>query len=371
MPQAIKVAGIVGARPNFMKIAPVIKALAARPGRFDFKLIHTGQHYDEKMSHTFFHDLGMPKPDYNLEVGSGSHAEQTGKVMMAVEPLFRDLSPDWVLVVGDVNSTVACALTAKKLDLKVGHIESGLRSFDRSMPEEINRLATDAISDLLFTTDRFANENLEKEGVPSDRVRFVGNVMIDSLLAHLPGAEASGAQKKYGLSGRAYATLTLHRPSNVDSEPMLKALLETIARTASDVPIIFPTHPRTRQRIAEFGLSHLFATSPGEPGIFLVDPLPYLEFLDLNRGARFILTDSGGLQEEATILGVPCVTLRENTERPITITEGTNILAGTSPDGISDAVSQARKPATSKRRVPEKWDGKAAERIAEALLNEV
>lgn len=369
MQRPIKIASIVGARPNFMKIAPVLKAMAAHRNRFASTLIHTGQHYDERMSQSFFENLGLPRPDHNLGVGSGTHAEQTGKVMIAVEPLFREMSPDCVLVVGDVNSTLACALTAKKLNLNVAHIEAGLRSLDRTMPEEINRLATDAISDLLFTTDRFANENLAKEGIPAERVHFVGNVMIDSLLTHLAAAAASGAQKKYGLEGRAYATLTLHRPSNVDSVESLVGLLEAIARAACDLPIIFPTHPRTKSQINRSGSEGMFSDAPDKPGIFLVEPLPYLEFLDLNRSASLIITDSGGLQEEATVLGVPCVTLRANTERPITLFEGTNHLTGVSPQGVADAIATARGSPNKEKRAPEKWDGKAAERIVEVLLN--
>lgn len=364
----IRIASIVGARPNFMKIAPVLKAMTAHGAHFDSMLIHTGQHYDESMSRAFFQDLGMPRPDHNLEVGSGTHAEQTGKVMVAVEPLLRDFKPHCVLVVGDVNSTLACAVTAKKLNLSVAHIEAGLRSLDRTMPEEINRLATDAISDLLFTTDRFANENLEKEGVPPDRIHFVGNVMIDTLMTHLPAAKACGAQRRFGLEGRTYATLTLHRPANVDSGGALAGLIDAIKQAAPDLPVIFPIHPRTRSRIEAFGLQDRFTDAPGKAGIHLIEPLPYLEFLDLNQGARLIITDSGGLQEEATILGVACVTLRENTERPITILEGTNRLAGTNPEGVAKAIKDALKCEREETARPEKWDGHAAERIVEVLV---
>jgi UDP-N-acetylglucosamine 2-epimerase (non-hydrolysing) len=363
----IKIVSVVGARPNFMKIAPVLAAMAQHPGRFEHRLVHTGQHYDDRMSNAFFQDLGMPRPDYNLEVGSGTHAEQTGKVMIAVEPLLQEFAPDCVIVVGDVNSTLACALAAKKLNLAVAHVEAGLRSGDRTMPEEINRLATDAISDLLFTTDRFANENLTREGVPLSRIHFVGNVMIDTLLTHLPAAEASGAQQRYGVQGRPYATLTLHRPSNVDSREIFLGLIEAIQRAIPDLPVIFPIHPRTRSRVEAFGLSQIFTTRPDEVGIHLVDPLSYLEFLDLNRGARVVITDSGGLQEETTMLGVSCVTLRDNTERPITVTEGTNFLAGTQPDKVFAAVRNAVTGSSNAKR-PEKWDGRAAHRIVEVLL---
>lgn len=369
MRRPIRLLSIVGARPNFMKIAPVAKAIEPHRERFEHRLVHTGQHYDERMSQSFFEDLRMPRPDINLEVGSGSHAEQTGKVMMAIEPVLRDFMPDCVLVVGDVNSTLACALAAKKLNLNVAHIEAGLRSNDRTMPEEINRLATDAISDLLFTTDRFANANLKNEGVATERVHFVGNVMIDTLLTHLQAAKASGAKRKYGVEHGAYATLTLHRPSNVDSAASLSGLLTAILDAAPNLPLIFPIHPRTRQRIEEFGLSHLFAGAAGRPGIFMVEPLPYLEFLDLNSGACLIITDSGGLQEEATILGVPCITLRENTERPITIVDGTNVLAGTAPDKVATAIKKTLAAPARRSAPPEKWDGKAAERIVDVLMN--
>lgn len=351
-----------------MKVAPILDAMRSHSGRFANVLIHTGQHYDERMSQSFFADLGMPRPDYNLEVGSGTHAEQTAKVMIAIEPLLLEHRPDCVLVVGDVNSTLACALTAKKLNIDVAHVEAGLRSFDRTMPEEINRLATDAISDLLFTTDRFANENLSNEGVPEERVHFVGNVMIDTLLAHLPAAERTGARARHGVDRVAYATLTLHRPSNVDSDLALRGILDAIREATPSLPIIFPVHPRTRGRIEAFGLQSRFTNQPGRSGICLVDPLPYLEFLDLNRGARLIITDSGGLQEEATVLGVPCVTLRDNTERPVTISEGTNRLAGTRPDRIVHAVRHALNDASVEARRPEKWDGCASDRIAQILL---
>jgi UDP-N-acetylglucosamine 2-epimerase (non-hydrolysing) len=275
--------------------------------------------------------------------------------------------PDVVLVVGDVNSTVAAALTAKKLNLRVAHVEAGLRSFDRAMPEEINRLMTDAVSDLLFTTDRMADAQLVKEGVPAERIHFVGNVMIDSLLANLAAAEVRAYPAELGLEAGGYAVLTLHRPSNVEDPKTLGGILDAIRSGVGDLPVIFPIHPRTRARIEAFGLVDRFADAPGHAGLFPTDPLGYVEFLSLNRTARLVLTDSGGLQEETTILGVPCVTIRENTERPVTVTEGTNHLAGTSPEGVRKAIGDAFAMDLGKPRRPERWDGRAAERIADVL----
>jgi UDP-N-acetylglucosamine 2-epimerase (non-hydrolysing) len=363
--RGMRVLSVVGTRPNFMKVAPICRALAQHEAEFESVLVHTGQHYDAAMSGSFFEALGLPDPDYYLGVGSGSHAEQTAAVMLKIEPVLKQVLPDIVVVVGDVNSTLACALTAKKLGMRVAHVEAGLRSGDWSMPEEINRLATDAISDQLFTTDRMANENLRREGVPDDRVHFVGNVMIDSLLQHAAAAEAVKFHETYGLSPRSYATLTLHRPSNVEDPDRLKGLLDAIREGLGDLPVIFPIHPRTRQRIESFGLGDRIAAEPGSPGIAAVDPLGYVEFLSLNGSARLVLTDSGGLQEETTILGVPCVTLRENTERPITIDQGTNILAGVVPSEVVAAIGQALTADNSGVRRPDKWDGQAAQRIVD------
>lgn len=358
---------VVGTRPNFMKVAPIIKALNGRGDRFESALVHTGQHYDAKMSASFFSDLGMPAPDFNLGVGSGGHAEQTAAVMVKVEPIMKDLRPDLVVVVGDVNSTLACALTAKKLCLRVAHVEAGLRSRDMTMPEEINRLCTDAISDDLFTTDRLAGENLRREGVDENRIHFVGNVMIDTLLAHVGAAEALDFPRQYGLVPGAYATLTLHRPSNVEDPVRLAGLLDAILQGAAGLPIIFPVHPRTRQRISDFGLMDRVTATPGQPGIALVEPLGYVQFLSLNRSARMVLTDSGGLQEETTVLGVPCITLRENTERPITLGAGANQLAGVEPEGVRNAIRIALGDRNSVPTVPEKWDGRTAERIVDVI----
>ncbi len=363
----MKIINVVGARPNFMKMAPIIEAMNARPGVFDHVLVHTGQHYDARMSRAFFEDLGMPRPDIDLGVGSGSHAEQTGKVMMAFERVCEEIRPDLVVVVGDVNSTLACTLTAKKLGIKVAHVEAGLRSRDMGMPEEINRLCTDVLCDYLFTTDRIANENLLSEGVAPERIHFVGNVMIDTLLKHKVAAARLDLMQRWGLAPGGYATLTLHRPSNVDDPVILEGILGALTKIARKLPIVFPMHPRTRKRIAQFGLER-FLTKSGTPrGLWMTEPLGYLEFLHLNMYASMVLTDSGGLQEETTVLGVPCITLRHNTERPITCTEGTNRLVGNDPQRILAAAKDILARRDEPRGRPEKWDGRAAERIVEVF----
>lgn len=363
MTAPLRIVSVVGARPNFMKVAPIARVLARRPDRFQHLLVHTGQHYDEAMSGAFFTALGLAAPDVNLAVKSGSHAEQTGTTMLRLEPVLAKYAPDLVIVVGDVNATLAAALTAKKLGQRVAHVEAGLRSHDWSMPEEINRRATDAISDDLFTTDRFADANLRHEGVSDSRIHLVGNVMIDSLLAHLPAADALAYPQSLGLRPAGYATMTLHRPTNVDQRDALVTILDAIRATVADLPVVFPCHPRTRRRIAEFGLEHRFARAPSQPGIWCTDPIGYLQFLALNRHARLVLTDSGGLQEETTVLGVPCVTLRDTTERPITVEEGTNLLAGTRGPGIEAAIQQVLAARPGPHRTPPLWDGNAAERI--------
>jgi UDP-N-acetylglucosamine 2-epimerase (non-hydrolysing) len=357
---------VAGARPNFMKVAPVLRAFRAagfnEPGR-TVLLVHTGQHYDARMSDDFFRDLGIPAPDINLNVGSGSHAQQTAAVMLAFEPVCVAEKPDWVVVVGDVNSTVACALTARKLHLRVAHIEAGLRSRDMSMPEEINRLCTDAISDLLFTTDEGAGENLRHEGVSSERICFVGNTMIDTLLANLQRARSVAPLN--GFRPRQFAVLTLHRPSNVDHEPTLRAILGAIGEIASHLPVVFPAHPRTIQRLSDFGL---LETVRATPGLKIIEPLSYLPFVGLVAQSRMVLTDSGGIQEETTVLGVPCLTMRENTERPITCEIGTNRLVGVDPARVLAAAREILDGRMTPSRIPEKWDGKAAERIVAALV---
>jgi UDP-N-acetylglucosamine 2-epimerase (non-hydrolysing) len=354
---------VVGARPNFMKIAPILAACGARPG-FLSTLVHTGQHYDASMSKLFFEQLRIPRPDVNLEVGSGSHAQQTAAVLQRFEPVLLERCPDLVLVVGDVNSTLACSLAAVKLGIPVAHVEAGLRSFDRTMPEEINRILTDAIADLLFLTEASARTNLEHEGIDRARMHLVGNVMIDTLLAHRDAAAQSDVVERLGLPPAAYAVLTLHRPANVDVPDVLGRILQPLAGLARTMPVIFPVHPRTRAALAD----HAAILAAGR-GIRLVDPLGYLDFVRLMTEARLVLTDSGGIQEETTILGVPCVTLRDNTERPITVTHGTNRLAGTTSEGIRVAIEAALAEGRHVLQPPPLWDGKAGERIADQLAS--
>lgn len=350
---------VAGARPNFIKVAPLMWEVGRRAG-VEAALVHTGQHYDRKMSELFFEELGIPEPDVNLGVGSGSHAVQTAEVMRRFEPVLLETHPDAVVVVGDVNSTIACALTAAKLGVPVAHVESGLRSFDRSMPEEINRVLTDAISDWLFVSEPSGMENLRREGVLTDRMHLVGNVMIDSLLACRDQAERSSILEDLGLSGRPYAVLTLHRPANVDDPAVLDGLMRAIGRIAEDLPIVFPAHPRT--------LAALEGRSGSPPGLRLIEPLGYLDFLKLIAHARLVLTDSGGLQEETTVLGVPCLTLRENTERPATIDQGTNQLVGLNHERIVEAALSVLCADRGSSRVPDLWDGRAAPRIVDVLI---
>ena len=362
----LKVINVVGARPNFMKVAPIVAAMKRRSSEFQSFMVHTGQHYDPRMSDAFFSDLDMPEPDIYLGVGSGSHAVQTATVMQAFEPVLLKEKPDWVLVVGDVNSTLACALVCAKLGVKVAHVEAGLRSRDRTMPEEINRLLTDQISDLLLTPSRDGDANLLAEGVPGERIRFVGNVMIDSLLGNLDRARKSSTLADLNLSGKDYALLTLHRPSNVDQKDGFGGILDSLTEIARQMPIVFPAHPRTRKMIDELGLSEKVERAD----LRVIEPVGYLGFVQLLERARLVLTDSGGIQEETTVLGVPCITLRENTERPITVEVGTNIIAGTNPARIVEAARQALESQADKSsiRVPELWDGHTAERILDALI---
>lgn len=364
MSKQLNVLSVAGARPNFMKIAPIISELARHPDVFRSTLVHTGQHYDDKLSRVFFDELEIPRPDLNLNVGSGSHGQQTAAIMSAFEPALLDIRPDLILVVGDVNSTIACALVAAKLMIPIAHVEAGLRSFDRSMPEEINRLLTDQISEWLFTTEEAANTNLAREGVDSSRVHFVGNVMIDTLLAHEKKARGLNVAANWGLERKGYAVLTLHRPSNVDDPVVFGRLMSALEVISHDVPIVFPVHPRTRPALQSSAVAQELVRSGR---LKLIEPLGYLEFISLTEGSRVALTDSGGMQQETTILGIPCLTLRENTEVPVTVTDGTNQLVGTSVDRI---VSAWRNSFDSKprRAIPPLWDGQASQRIVEVLM---
>ena len=353
---------VVGARPNFMKAAPIHTAF--RHAGVEHAMVHTGQHYDEAMSKVFFEDLGMPRPVVDLGVGSGTHAEQTGAVMVGLERFFAQPRPRAVLVVGDVNSTMAAAIVCAKMGIYCAHVEAGLRSRDWDMPEEVNRAVTDTLADLLLTPSPDADANLLAEGCPAESIVCVGNVMIDSLQAHLPRARTLAMAARFGVQGKDYAVLTLHRPSNVDDPATLKRILGAIAEIARRLPVVFPIHPRTRKQIAALGLGSWIN---GDTGIVTCEPLGYLEFLSLTSGARLILTDSGGLQEESTVLRIPCLTLRENTERPITIEIGSNVVVGTDRDRIVAEATRALADG-ERGRVPDLWDGQAAERIAAAVM---
>jgi UDP-N-acetylglucosamine 2-epimerase (non-hydrolysing) len=371
----LRIASMVGARPNFMKIAPIVHEIQRTPG-IEHRLVHSGQHYDQQMSESFFDELNIPKPDVNLEVGSGSHAFQTAEVMKRFEAVVLEWKPDVVIVVGDVNSTLAAALVASKLGVAVAHVEAGLRSFDMSMPEEINRKLTDAISDLLFVTEQSGIRNLRKEGVAEDKIFLVGNVMIDCLVEHRKIAAKSEILRRLGLqkdasAPLAYGLLTLHRPSNVDDPEVLRDILSTIAKLSEKMPVFFPVHPRSLERIRQFGLGrYLTEEKPTAPtrGIVPLAPQGYLDFLCLMDHARLILTDSGGIQEESTILGVPCLTLRENTERPVTVEQGTNQIVGRDPKKILAAAERVLSGERRPVNAPELWDGHAAHRIVKVLL---
>jgi UDP-N-acetylglucosamine 2-epimerase (non-hydrolysing) len=405
----MKIMIVVGARPNFMKAAPVVFAIhdhnsriagsltgseTEAPQPIRLVLVHTGQHYDEAMSGSFFTDLGLPKPDVHLEVGSGSHAEQTAEIMRRFESVVLEEKPDVVTVFGDVNSTVACALVTSKMALDsngrrplVAHVEAGLRSFDRGMPEEVNRVITDHLSDLLFVTEESGKENLCREGITQEKIHFVGNTMIDSLLSSQGRADKSPILEQFDLRSnngsaegiRRYALLTLHRPSNVDNRETFLSILKGIEGLSKTYPVLFSAHPRTRKRIDEFGLEHFFqlglegANAPAAmqtPGVHLLSPLGYLDFLCLMKHATLVVTDSGGIQEETTCLQVPCVTVRENTERPVTVTHGTNVIAGTDAKDIQKAVADQLNR-NKRSSIPEKWDGHAAERIVAIIAKEM
>lgn len=365
----IRILCIVGARPNFMKIAPLMRVFRSAPTVFDARLLHTGQHYDEAMKDAFFRQLQIPEPDIDLGVGSGTHAQQTAEIMRRFEPVVDDLAPDLVLVVGDVNSTIACALVAAKKAIAVVHVEAGLRSWDRRMPEEINRVLTDQISDLLFTTEPDGASNLLREGVAAERIHFVGNVMIDTLLANrdraVPAGQTLASIPEFAGGVGNFGVLTLHRPSNVDDPIVLRRLLDTLASLSEHLPLVFPAHPRTVARIRDTGLMSLIESSR----IAVTGPLGYLHLLGLMTKARLVLTDSGGLQEETTALGIPCITLRENTERPVTVSEGTNTIVGTDPVKIRACFEDALRTGGKGGRVPALWDGRAAERIAQVIVD--
>lgn len=365
----LKVLCVVGARPNFMKIAPIMGAFNTPGSGIKARLLHTGQHYDAAMKSAFFDQLGIPEPDVDLEVGSGSHAWQTSEIMRRFEPELDRWRPDFLLVVGDVNSTIACALVAVKKSIPVIHVEAGLRSFDREMPEEINRILTDQISELLFTTESDAETNLRKEGIAKERIFFVGNVMIDTLLANkeraVPPLETLG---RYGEnkvdSARPFGVVTMHRPSNVDDPSIIRRLLETLAEISQKLPLVFPLHPRTEASIQKSGLGSIIEHAQ----IAVLPPVGYLELLGLMSASQLVLTDSGGIQEETTALGVPCITMRESTERPITVDQGTNTLVGADPERILACFNDVIKTGGKKGRVPELWDGQAAERISKHMV---
>jgi UDP-N-acetylglucosamine 2-epimerase (non-hydrolysing) len=362
----LRVLLVVGARPNFMKIAPIVRELERDPTTFDWRLVHTGQHYDAAMSEVFFEQLGIPRPHVDLGVGSGSHAQQTAAIIAAFEPIVLDWKPDLLVVVGDVNSTIACALVAAKLDVRIAHVEAGLRSFDREMPEEINRILTDRISDLLFVTEQSGIDNLTAEGVDPATIHFVGNVMIDTLLTHAATARQRNVPARFGLTPRHYGVLTLHRPSNVDHDATFARLLEALDVISRDLPLVFPVHPRTRPVLERSTAAQIVI---GDGRLRLLEPLGYLDFLGLTANSAVVVTDSGDIQEETTVLGIPCLTLRESTERPVTTTEGTNRLVGTDPErilaGWRDILAGERQAS-----IPLFWDGLAATRIVEVLRAE-
>lgn len=360
----MKIICVAGARPNFMKIAPLMSVFKAEP-EIDPMLVHTGQHYDEKMSDLFFRQLEIPEPDINLGCGGGSHAQQTAAIMTAFEPVLLEHKPDAVLVVGDVTSTIACGLVAVKLGIKLIHVEAGLRSNDRTMPEEINRVLTDSISDLLFCTEKSGVENLLREGVVEDKIHLVGNVMIDTLLKNRAKAEATTILDDMGLEPHRYAVVTLHRPANVDDPKALAGLVDVLDTVQTDMPVIFPIHPRTNKHLSANGLK---ARVDAMSNLHLVEPIGYLEFLKLTANARIVLTDSGGIQEETTILKVPCLTLRENTERPVTCEIGSNRLVGTRPEAIIRVYNEVINNGSHEPQIPPLWDGSAAERVAKVIL---
>ncbi|HOO57038.1 MAG TPA: UDP-N-acetylglucosamine 2-epimerase (non-hydrolyzing) [bacterium] len=366
----MKILNVVGARPNFMKIGPLCRAFESRAG-IESLLVHTGQHYDQNMSRIFFDDLELPRPDMNLGVGSGTHGVQTARVMESFEKVLMENRPDLVIVVGDVNSTLACSLSASKLGIAVAHVEAGLRSFDRSMPEEINRIVTDTLSDFLFVSERSGVDNLLNEGIARDKIFFVGNIMIDTLVLNLERIKSRKIES--GVPAEDYAVLTMHRPSNVDNPETFEIVVRALLEGCGGLPVFFPVHPRTRERINKFGLKKYFRefdeNTAGAGGLILMDPLGALEFLALMKNAKLVLTDSGGIQEETTYLKVPCITLRENTERPVTVEIGTNVIAGSDPVLIKKYISNVLEGRLGESEIPEMWDGKTGERIAGIIVD--
>jgi len=363
----VKIINVVGARPNFMKIAPIQREMTKYDHLQPF-LVHTGQHYDEKMSKLFFQDLELPQPDAYLGVGSGTHAEQTARIMVEFEKVLDQQKADLIIVVGDVNSTAACSLVASKKGVKVAHVEAGLRSFDRTMPEEINRIVTDALSDYLFVSEKSGLENLRKEGIPEHKIFFTGNVMIDSLVYYLNKADKSSILSDLRLDGYPYALITLHRPSNVDQKESYQRLLDAFSKIQERIKIIFPIHPRSRKMLNQFGFQHHIDSLKN---LILIDPIGYLDFIKLMSEAALVLTDSGGIQEETTYLGIPCLTMRENTERPVTVDIGTNFLVGSDPHKIVTETNKILIHGSKPSQVPELWDGHTAERIVSIILGNV
>lgn len=355
---------VAGARPNFVKIAPLMREFKKYESCFEVLLVHTGQHYDSEMSGVFFQDLKIPKPDIHLNIGSASHAVQTAKIMITFEHVVLKEKPDLVIVVGDVNSTLACALVSSKLNIEIAHVEAGLRSFDRTMPEEINRMVTDSLSDYLFVSERSGLRNLKSEGINSNKVHFVGNVMIDTLLANLPFINKSDILNRYELSNNEYSVMTLHRPSNVDSQETLTEIFDILNSICQEIKIVYPIHPRTRKMIKKHNFLNRFGKLTN---LLMVDPLGYIDFLKLIQESKFVLTDSGGIQEESTFLGIPCLTMRANTERPITIENGTSYLVGRNKTKVLRYVKDILNGKSKKGSVPELWDGKTAKRIVKIL----
>lgn len=360
----MKIITVAGARPNFIKIAPLNRAFKKRADKFNHLICHTGQHFDKNMSKIFFDELEMPEPDFNLGVGGGTHADQTARIMIEFEKIMNQEKPDLILVPGDVNSTLACSVVASKMGIPIGHVEAGLRSFDRSMPEEINRIVTDVLSDLLFVSEESGLVNLKNEGVADEKVHFVGNIMIDSLVHFLPSIEQSNILTKHQLTPSEYTLLTFHRPSNVDDKASLTNLVGMLNRLAGQTRLVFPVHPRTRKNLEEYGLLNEL-----DQDILLLDPMGYMDFLALTQSSRLVITDSGGIQEETTFLGVQCITVRDSTERPVTVTEGTNQLIGIDLNKVEEAAEEVLAGKIKKGKIPKLWDGKTAERIVRILLD--